>query len=89
MIGLYLLSTLSLSIGVCENQLANTNLDCLSDNNISFLIKSSLVTPPCAKGVIYNVPLDIPNNELLTGKMVRIFFFFRKVGGCYAALMRP
>ena len=41
------------------------NLDCLSDNNISFPIKSSLVTPPCAKGVIYNVPLDIPNNELL------------------------
>ena len=47
------------------NPLTLLNLDCLSDNNISFPIKSSLVTPPCAKGVIYNVPLDIPNNELL------------------------
>ena len=41
------------------------NLDCLSDNDISFPIKSSLITPPCAKGVMHNVPLDIPNNELL------------------------
>ena len=41
------------------------NLDCLSDNNISFPIKSSAAITPCAKEVIYNVLLDISNNELL------------------------
>ena len=41
------------------------NLDRLSDNNISFLIKSSIVTPPFAKGVIYDVLLDIRTANML------------------------
>ena len=40
------------------------NLDCFSNNNIFFPVKSSLVAPPYAKEVICNVPFAIPNNEL-------------------------
>ena len=42
-------------------------MDSLSDSagNNSIPIITSITKPPSAKGVIYNVPLDITNDDLL------------------------